>query len=653
MLCAGSAGRAQTLPPDQATPPAGAVEPATGIVIDWEVANRFRLFRDERDFRRHAEALRGRTVLAAEQALAEASDGRGWARDMVARLCLDGLGRVADECVRDGVSENYLNPADHRIALRLSGRIAPGASCTWSLSVDADSPPQTASADCAEQVSFRARDRRPAQVGVDIAVAGEPLRRATTEIAVRDLLIAGLGDSVASGDGNPDRPIALADQGFCFRRAFPGSGRQYFRPGRLGFSGDKACDGDFTDRTEWSRLAARWMSAPCHRSLYGYQLRAALALAVETPHAAVTFLPLGCTGATIETGLFAGQRARETNCGIAGSASCPATTPAQLTELAELLARARRGEQTRAVDLVFLTIGANDIGFSGLIADSIIEAPGERASLSRAGVISTVEASQATLDAKLSADFMRLRTALKPLVGNALDRVVFVTYGNPALDPDGGSCPGGRDGFDVHPAFGIDAARLRRTADFVEAKFLPALKAIATCSAKGACAGPADAMTFVDHHQAAFAKHGICARADSDPPFDRACFLADGKSFDDSPVEGAIQPLACGVAVAEFRAYARRARWIRTANDSYFAAMTFPQGVALQPSDLHDATWGLLSAVYGGAVHPTAEGHAAMADAAMAAARSVLQLPALPAPPAAIAEPPGPGPLPPPPLLRE
>jgi len=30
------------------------------------------------------------------------------------------------------------------------------------------------------------------------------------EIRVRDIFIAGLGDSIASGEGNPDRPIALA-----------------------------------------------------------------------------------------------------------------------------------------------------------------------------------------------------------------------------------------------------------------------------------------------------------------------------------------------------------------------------------------------------------------------------------------------------------
>ncbi len=56
--------------------------------------------------------------------------------------------------------------------------------------------------------------------------------------------------------------------------------------------------------------------------------------------------------------------------------------------------------------------------------------------------------------------------------------------------------------------------------------------------------------------------------------------------------------------------------------------MTFPEGLpsTLQPTDIHDATWGVVSAVYGGAVHPTAEGHAAMADAALAAARQVLGL---------------------------
>jgi hypothetical protein len=84
--------------------------------------------------------------------------------------------------------------------------------------------------------------------------------------------------------------------------------------------------------------------------------------------------------------------------------------------------------------------------------------------------------------------------------------------------------------------------------------------------------------------------------------------------------------MTCGYPASEFRPYASRARWIRTANDSYFTAMTYPEGLpaVLQPSDLHDAIWGVFAAVYGGAVHPTAEGHAAMADAALPVARQVL-----------------------------
>jgi len=86
--------------------------------------------------------------------------------------------------------------------------------------------------------------------------------------------------------------------------------------------------------------------------------------------------------------------------------------------------------------------------------------------------------------------------------------------------------------------------------------------------------------------------------------------------------------MLCGRSAAEYRPYLPRARWIRDANDSYFAAMTYPQGLpsSMQPSDIHDATWGVLSAVYGGAVHPSAEGHAAMADAVLPAAAAVLQL---------------------------
>ena len=134
-------------------------------------------------------------------------------------------------------------------------------------------------------------------------------------------------------------------------------------------------------------------------------------------------------------------------------------------------------------------------------------------------------------------------------------------------------------------------------------------------------------MTFVDGHQAAFAQHGFCARSEQRSGFDRACFGDRRRDFP-TPIRHARPAIRWPAAVraSEYRPYAPRARWVRTANDSYFTAMTYPQGLSsvLQPASIHDATWGVLSAVYGGAIHPTAEGHAAMADAALPAMRDVL-----------------------------
>jgi hypothetical protein len=393
--------------------------------------------------------------------------------------------------------------------------------------------------------------------------------------------------------------------------------------------------GEDAKASEWALQSARWMSGACHRSLYGYQMRTALQLAVENTHLAVTYIPLGCSGATINTGFLNGQRAME--CPSPGTnAACPGTTRAQISDLTDLLATARKQRPDRALDLVLLTIGANDVRFSGLIANIIVEPGTERSLLNRGGALASVEDAQKVLERELPGNFTKLRAALKPLVGGNLARVAFVSYGNPALAGPGTPCPGGRDGFDVHPAFAADGERLRQTVDFVAQRFLPGIKALATCEGgktggDKTCHDPAtETMTFVDSHQAAFALHGACARADDDPPFDRECFFGQRQTFESSLTKGATDPMTCGYPASQFRPYLPRARWIRTANDSYFTAMTYPDGLSpvLLPSDLHDAMWGIYAAVYGGAVHPSAEGHAAMADAALPAAREVLGLPA-------------------------
>ena len=599
--------------------------PDAPMQISWEVRNRFRLFREERDFLLHAESGRGRSILASEQALELQSDGRGWARNSVNRLCIDLFGRISEPCTRDNVKESYLAPQDHAVTLHLTGQIPVGATCAWSFD-DGDGPRQS-TFDCTEPVNIRARYGRTTVASVEVSSGPEAPQRLSTEIAVRDLFIAGLGDSIASGEGNPDREIALADEGFCFRSYLGTAGAQYYRPSRAGYKGGRACEAPET-LAVWQRQSALWFNSPCHRSLYSYQTRTALALAVRYPHIAVTYLPLACTGATIADGLFGPQRARECPPTKAG-ATCAGTVNAQLPELRDALAAARRRQPDRKLDLILLSIGANDINFSGLVADVIVDSPTERVLFRRSGIIGSVGDSRDSLARVLPQSFARLRDALKPLVGSDLSHVVYVSYANPALAGSGVPCPGGRAGFDVHPSFNLQPDRLAAVSSYVDREFLPQLKALALCQSGVLCRDPgSDRMTFVDSHQATFGDHGFCARADTDPAFDRECFSATGESFDSDIVSAASQPLLCGRGASEYRAYLPRARWIRDANDSYFAAMTYPQGLpaSMQPADIHDATWGILSAVYGGAVHPSAEGHAAMADAALPAAAAVLEL---------------------------
>ena len=127
---------------------------------------------------------------------------------------------------------------------------------------------------------------------------------------------------------------------------------------------------------------------------------------------------------------------------------------------------------------MLLTVGANDIDFSGLVANVIIDATRERVLFGRSVISLGRSRPRARSTRKLPGNFAKLRAALKPMVGGDLSRVVFVSYGNPALRA-------GRLGLRRR----TDAAstcirrsrwigeRMRRVAEFVGARFLPVLKA--------------------------------------------------------------------------------------------------------------------------------------------------------------------------------
>ena len=141
-------------------------------------------------------------------------------------------------------------------------------------------------------------------------------------------------------------------------------------------------------------------------------------------------------------------------------------------------------------------------------------------------------------------------------------------------------------------------------------------------------------MSFVDGHQKAFRSHGYCASAAGDPAFDRTCLKSNGQTFlrvgEPGTYNRAFRTQGCDP--QSFEPYAKRARWIRTPIDAYMAATTYPAaGLDLldrttAPSNPHDPYWGLTLPLYSGAIHPTAEGHAAIADATLPVAAEILNL---------------------------
>src|SRR5713226_9961445 len=160
--------------------PVAHAEPAGGPRIEWEVKNRFRLFRNEADFQRHVAAASSEGVLAAERRLARESDGRGWARDTVERLCVDRAGKLLEFCDRDGEREAYLAARDYRIGVTLAGTVPANEGCAWSFD-DGDGPGRQMTVACHEEVKVRVRQGRTTVASVDIVLLDGTAQRIVGE----------------------------------------------------------------------------------------------------------------------------------------------------------------------------------------------------------------------------------------------------------------------------------------------------------------------------------------------------------------------------------------------------------------------------------------------------------------------------------------
>jgi hypothetical protein len=589
--------------------------------ITWRVENPFRLFTRPSDTEVHratyqdlSDEERATPVLSAERALARRHSRDGWAAGMLDHLCWS-ADRNRYGCRQ---AADYLAPRAHRIQLALSD--VPDADridCTWLTTPLARSGlGGSITARCNERVTLAI----PYPVGarVSVEVGGREIAAAIAK--VNDLLVVGMGDSFASGEGNPDVPVRFSRE----RHADYGSPQLSGYPARVGAwqsIGDSA----------FIKNNARWTDQACHRSLYSHQLRAALQLAVEDPHRAVTFVGYACSGAEIVDGLFRRYKGHEwvpnppdlsqlsalaqAQCGShrARDVEMPEAfhVRGRVPELKGGLTLRRCGsDEARRIDLVLVSIGGNDIGFARLLANAILADESSLRSLSGwFGQVHGFLAASKLLDG-LEARLLALKRAIHGLLHvpwEESDRIMLVAYPSLALLPDGRQvCPDGRAGMTVTPDFLLSENRARESMAAGER-----LDAVLEDTSKQ------NGWTFITSHREQFRGRGICAGYT-----DNAFTIADdlrmprwtGRKWEP------FNP-------ADWQAYAPRQRWFRTPNDAFMTG-NFHVSESLMQKVLKLQGFSsfqlLLASIYSGAFHPTAEGQAAMADAVVIEARRVL-----------------------------
>jgi hypothetical protein len=287
---------------------------------------------------------------------------------------------------------------------------------------------------------------------------------ASANIQVQDVFIVGLGDSIASGDGNPDKPVRFDDR----RSAV------YGPPGARALTGYPARNGQWNTIGEsaFHDQDSGWLSEPCHRSLYGHQFRAALQLAVEDPHRAITFASFACWGSSTVEGLMTRPYGSELTPGLpivsqmtqAARLQCAGRNAVvmdwprtydmggALPELAGLVGERCPPGDARPIDLLFVTIGGNDIGFAQVVANAVLADTSPLRQISGwLGRVTTAAAAQNALPG-LVPSFKALNRAFHNVLNvpwRESSRIVLTAYPTIALQDNGlDACRSGREGFE-------------------------------------------------------------------------------------------------------------------------------------------------------------------------------------------------------------
>jgi lysophospholipase L1-like esterase len=600
----------------------------------------------------------------------------GWAAQTVDLNCYDRNARprryltTCDRQYSWGTArEDYILPEAHTVVVQIaSDKLAAIGSgdCTWTWQPRKAGPQgetrrQACSAKFVVKRAPFSLDRAASGVSVKVTLP-DGTTLAEPNVTVDDVFVVAMGDSFISGESNPDRPVTfsnsremvydpilvndqIANRDTSYRalslpKAAPDERlNPKSLPKRLLGDEEKGniyrlSSREFQD--DFDRHGAQWLSADCHRSQYGYPFRVSIGIALENRHRAVTFVSLACSGADIVEGLFAERDAREQFSGANGQKK---VVP-QFDQLSDLICRTGASGRTRTVsyrlpvyswgstsiseqvftkrwcppesrkrqvDLLMLSIGGNDVGFGSLVAYAMTESAGDIAPIASL-MGQEIRYSPAVSEAYLRVLDRRMRAVKEALSdGFGIDpsRVVQNAYEPIQFDETGGVCGAQPTiGLDVHPKLRFSRERTQEVSNFV--RELETRMECITDGRKAGCppglaTGAGTGFRFVTDHIAEFARHGVCARDPARAQVDQALMSVPRLSHKNDQWV----PYSPAAALP----YAHHWRLARNPNDTFLAGNTHREGLSVF-DDLQPA----YAALYSGAFHPTAEGHAVVAD---------------------------------------
>jgi len=553
-------------------------------------------------------------------------------------------------------SDDLIEPEKHYVSIFVKGDAAQrfsGQTCEWTVGG------KTTRQDCKSPLAMQEISYPD---GTAVTVTLPDRSKIEKHIKVIDTLIVGFGDSFASGEGNPDKPVTLHSQ-WSLPYEWPGTqntNNDYwpmratierppvsYRPrARSEYirakvetpdDGARLTQDEIVDLDRFTKARAFWVSPDCHRSQYSYQFRVALQLAMEDRKRAVTFIHLACTGAEITAGLFGTKPARDER---------KEKVAPQLNQLADILCKPgtkrpanyklplvyRDGhtdvryqffpplnlceskDLRRKIDLTLFSFGGNDIGFSALVGYSIMTGARDITTTAHYYELFTgqqlvygVNAPSIYLE-HLDERFAQAKIALNRHFGVAPDRVIQTAYESFQQNESKTLCKGSV-GMDLHPRFRIIDRNLKQANDFSKT-FFKRLKCIA--KADGTCPQNLATKTgtgfhFVDKHQETFTDRGICALSKDELPY------GPGPRYS----RGSFDPWI----PAHYNPYGPTHRYFRSPNDAFMTANMHLDKSVSGFLDMLNITW---AALYSGAFHRNAQGHAVVADYVMPTAREVL-----------------------------